>query len=167
MQRYIEVTLTKRGVTARARLLDDLAPLTCQAIWDALPLSSDVFHGKYARNEVYGLFPEFAAVEPGMENPTITPIPGDLMYWNFEKWQLATPSHGYAASDQPHAAANSIDIAYFYERNNLLLNPDIGFVPGNVWGTIVDGLDVLAAASQDLWRNGTQGETLQFSAVTR
>ena len=41
--RYIEVSLVKRGITATAKLLDDRAPITCAAVWDALPLAGDVY----------------------------------------------------------------------------------------------------------------------------
>ena len=34
MDRYIEVTLRKRGVSCIARMLDDLAPKTCEAVWE-------------------------------------------------------------------------------------------------------------------------------------
>jgi hypothetical protein len=27
-------------------MLDDLAPRTCAAVWDSLPLGKDVFHGE-------------------------------------------------------------------------------------------------------------------------
>ena len=141
MARYIDISLDKRGVTCVARLLDDLAPRTCAAVWDALPVGADVYHAKYARNEIYTLVPAFAVPEPGRENPTITPIPGDVVYFSFEQWQLATPSHGYSAAEEPHRAAQIVDLALFYERNNLLLNPDYGFVPANVFATIVRGLD--------------------------
>src|SRR5688572_22419095 len=63
--RYITITLDKRRVSCKARLLDDAAPRTCQALWDALPLSAPVFHGKYARNEIYMLVPAFAEHDPG------------------------------------------------------------------------------------------------------
>ena len=53
MTRYIDISLDKRGVTCVARLLDDLAPRTCDAVWNALPLGSDVYHAKYARKK-YG-----------------------------------------------------------------------------------------------------------------
>ena len=163
MARYVDISLDKRGITATARLLDDLAPRTCEAVWNALPLGSDVYHAKYARNEIYTLVEAFADPEPGRENPTITPIPGDVVYFSFEQWQLATSSHGYSADEQPHRADRIVDLALFYERNNLLLNPDVGWVPGNVFATIVDGLDEIAAASQDLWLNGVQGERLTFA----
>ncbi|MGK2853385.1 MAG: DUF3830 family protein, partial [Microbacteriaceae bacterium] len=81
MSRLITVSLDKRGVTCTARLLDEQAPRTCAAVWDALsdgPLSSQVFHGKYARNEIYTLLPAFSGTDPGKENTTVTPIPGDL-----------------------------------------------------------------------------------------
>ena len=162
MARYIDITLDKRGVTAVARLLDDLAPRTCRTVWDALPLGSDAYHAKYARNEIYTLVEAFGASEPGRENPTITPIPGDVVYFTFEPWQLATPSHGYSPDERPHQADLLVDLAVFYERNNLLLNPDYGFVPGNVFATIVEGLPELAAASQDMWKRGVEGETLSF-----
>jgi len=50
-----------------------------------------------------------------------------------------------------------------YGRNNLLINGDQGWVPGNVFGAVVEGLDEMTAACQDLWMGGVRGETLSFS----
>ncbi|MGI8780913.1 MAG: DUF3830 family protein [Solirubrobacteraceae bacterium] len=165
MARQIEIKLEQRGVRCVARMLDDAAPRTCAAVWDALPLSTQAFHGKYARNEVYQLVPAFADPEPGPENTTITPIPGDVVYWSFTAAELKTPSHGYRADEGPSELERIVDLAYFYERNNLLLNPDSGWVPGNVFASITDGLPELAAASQDLWLRGVEGERLTFSRL--
>lgn len=162
MARQIRISLEKRGVSCVARLLDDLAPRTTQAIWDALPLGGEAFHAKYARNEIYTLVPAFAHPEPGLENPTITPIPGDVVYFSFEPWQLAAPTHGYAGSERPGETERVVDLALFYARNNLLLNPDYGFVPGTVYATIEEGLDAMAAAAHDLWRFGAEGESLTY-----
>ncbi|MCX4908442.1 DUF3830 family protein [Streptomyces sp. NBC_00878] len=163
--RYIDVTLSKRGVHCTAKLLDDRAPITCEAVWNALPLSSDVYHAKYARNEIYALFPAFAPAEPPLENPTVTPIPGDLCYFSFSGTQLGTQAYGYGSGAGVQAGAPVIDLALFYERNNLLLNGDVGWVPGIVWGQVVEGLDAMAEACNDLWRAGALGETLSFSRV--
>ena len=84
MARYLEVCLEKRDVRCVARLLDDKAPRTCEALWNALPLGGQAYHAKYARNEIYALVPSFADPEPGPEHTTITPIPGDLVYFGFE-----------------------------------------------------------------------------------
>ncbi|WP_218220118.1 DUF3830 family protein [Nesterenkonia sp. Act20] len=162
MARYLTVTLEKRGVTARARLLDEEAPRTAEAVWKALPQSGQVFHGKFARNEVYALFPAFAAEEPGPENQTITPIPGDLCYFTFEG-VLENPAYGYEASAGTAENRLLIDLAVFYGRNNLLVNGDVGWVPGNVFATIEEGLAELAAACQDVWMGGARGETLSFA----
>ena len=159
--RYIEVSLVKRGITATAKLLDDRAPITCATVWDALPLAGDVYHAKYARNEIYALFPPFAETEPPLENPTVTPIPGDLCYFSFAGAQLGTTSHGYDREVRPGTTV--VDLALFYERNNLLLNGDVGWVPGIVWGQVVEGLDALAEGCNDLWRAGALGESLRFS----
>jgi hypothetical protein len=163
MDRFITVTLESAGVTCKARLLDEEAPRTSAAFWAALPLSGQVFHGKYARNEIYNLVPAFAEVEPGKENTTVTPIPGDLCYFAFDANDLKTPSHGYESDGGPGALENIIDLALFYGRNNLLLNGDQGWVPGNVFGTVVEGLEEMAAACQEIWMGGARGETLTFA----
>jgi hypothetical protein len=165
MARFVEIHLEKRGASCTARLLDDRAPRTCQAVWDALPQSGDAYHAKYARNEVYTLVPTFADTEPGLENSTITPIPGDLVYFSFAGSELATNSHGYVGGRGPGGAERVVDLAVFYERNNLLLNPDSGWVPGNVFATVVEGLERFAAACQDLWLHGVAGERLSFSRL--
>jgi hypothetical protein len=161
MARYVEIALEKRGVSCVARMLDELAPRTCELVWNALPQTGDAYHGKYARNEIYGLVPALGE-EPGRENTTITPIPGDVAYFSFDSGELATASHGYAAGDNPHQLSRIVDLAVFYERNNLLLNPDYGWVPANIFATIEDGLDRMAAAAQDMWRAGVIGERLTF-----
>ncbi|GGL71212.1 hypothetical protein GCM10010129_13550 [Streptomyces fumigatiscleroticus] len=158
--RYIEVSLAARGVRCTAQLLDDRAPVTCAAVWDALPLGGDVYHAKYARNEIYALFEPFADREPPLENPTVTPVPGDLCYFSFAGTELGTGAYGYDREVRP--GTTLVDLALFYERNNLLLNGDVGWVPGTVWGRVVDGLTEMAAACNDLWRTGAAGETLSF-----
>ncbi len=162
LARFMEITLEKRGVSCVARLLDEQAPKTARAVWDALPQSGDALHAKYARNEIYALVPAFADVEPGRENPTITPIPGDVAYFMFDQWQLNTPSHGYVDGQESLDRPQIVDLALFYERNNLLLNPDYGWVPANIFATITEGLEQLAAASTDMWLKGVENEVLSF-----
>ncbi len=166
--RYLTITLEKRGVTALAVLLDDAAPRTCAAVWEALPQSGQVYHGKYARNEIYHLVPAFASVEPGKENTTVTPIPGDVCYFSFDSDDLGNPAYGYeqeadVRAPEPAGAKAIIDLAVFYGRNNLLINGDQGWVPGNVFATIVEGLDELAQACQSIWMDGARGEKLTFA----
>lgn len=161
--RYVTISLDKRGVSCVAKLLDEHAPRTCAAVWDALPLTGQAYHAKYARNEVYTLLPPFARNSPGRENPTITPIPGDVCYFGFEPWEIGNPAYGYEPGSEAHAEQGATDLAIFYGRNNLLINGDAGWVPGNVFATIVDGLTEMATAAQDLWLRGVEGETMTFA----
>jgi hypothetical protein len=157
MARYIEVSLKKRGVACVARLLDDLAPRTCQAIWDALPQEGDTFHAKYASNEVYTLVPPFPAIPLGLENPTLMPIPGDLLYFLFPPGLVKIPD----VRDQADAAG-VVDLAIFYGRNNFLFNPATGPVPGNHFAVVTENLEEIAKACDNIWREGFLGERLAF-----
>ncbi|MFW6599263.1 DUF3830 family protein [Propionibacteriaceae bacterium Y2011] len=162
MSRFITISLTKRQVSCRARLLDDDAPLTSQAVWDVLPQTGDAVHAKYARNELYALLPRITAA-PRRENPTVTPIPGDVCLFDFEPWEIGNPAYGYEPGSTAYEAAGATDLAIFYGRNNLLINGDMGWVPGNVFGAIEEGLGEMAEACNDVWRNGFAGEQLTFA----
>lgn len=162
MSRNITITLVKRGISCRARLLDDEAPRTSEAVWAALPQEGQVYHGKYARNEIYSLVPAFAEREPGHENTTITPIPRDVCYFSFSTTELGNPGYGYRTGEGGDTGESIVDLAVFYGRNNLLINGDVGWIPGNVFATIEEGFEEFATACQDLWMNGVAGETLRY-----
>ena len=162
MARHMIIKLESRGVSCRARLLQEQAPGTCAAVWDALPVSGGAFHAKFARNEVYTLLPRITAA-PRRENPTVTPIPGDVCLFDFEAWEIGNPAFGYEPGSAAHEAAGATDLAIFYGRNNLLINGDVGWVPGSVFATVEDGLAEMADACNDLWRRGFEGERLTFA----
>ncbi|MBN8904257.1 MAG: DUF3830 family protein, partial [Rhodospirillales bacterium] len=46
------------------------------------PLGGPAQHAKYARNEVYSIVRRFGP-KIGHENTTVTPIPGDVCYFDF------------------------------------------------------------------------------------
>lgn len=165
MARQIRITLERRGVSCVAELLEEAAPRTCAAVWEALPLAAQVYHGKYARNEIYALFEQFAERDPGTENTTVTPFTGDVCWFTFSGDDLGNPAYGYEREGEHRAAPALIDLALFYGRNNLLINGDRGWIPGNVFATVVEGMPEMAAACQDLWMGGARGESLRFERV--
>lgn len=158
----MSITLPLRGVSCVAELLEQDAPRTCEAVWESLPQGDAVQHAKYARNEVYTMVPRFAAEEPGLENPTVTPIPGDVVYFAFDGGML---DRRFKEDKGVDHLPGVIDLAIFYGRNNLLLNGDVGWVPGNVYGGIVEGLDRMAEACHDVWRSGSVGERLVYRRI--
>jgi hypothetical protein len=164
MSKFLRITLERRGVSCVAELLEKQAPRTCAAVWEASaerPLSGPAQHAKYARNEVYTIVPRFGP-RIGHENTTVTPIPGDLCYFDFPGGVLDTSFKEDQGIDQ---AEGGIDLAIFYGRNNLLINGDVGWVPGNVYGTIIEGLDAIAEACHDVWRSGSVGERLTYTRL--
>jgi hypothetical protein len=91
MVRKIEIVLERAGVRAVAEMLVEEAPRTCEAVWNALPQSGSPYHAKWANNEVYFLTPPFATEEPGRENATVFPIPGDLLYIHIPRAAMYRP----------------------------------------------------------------------------
>ncbi|MEU0490840.1 DUF3830 family protein [Nocardiopsis sp. NPDC006139] len=160
----MSITLPLRGVSCVAELLEQDAPRTCEAVWESLPQGDAVQHAKYARNEVYTMVPRFAAAEPGLENPTVTPIPGDVVYFSFDGGML---DRAFKEDKGIGHLPGVIDLALFYGRNNLLLNGDVGWVPGNVFATVVENLPAMAKACDDVWRSGSVGERLVYERLDR
>jgi Protein of unknown function (DUF3830) len=156
--RHIEISLERRKIRCAARLLDDDAPRTCEAVWQSLPQEGQVFHAKYASNEIYTIVPFFGGDKLGNENRTITPIPGDVMYF------FLPPGTRLPADAQKLAQRDRgvIDLAVFYDRNNLLFSPSEGLTPGNVFASIVKGLEDFRTAGHSVWREGAVGELLVF-----
>jgi hypothetical protein len=151
MARCIELALKLKGVRAVATLLEDEAPRTCNAVWEALPIEGDTYHAKWAGRELYTLGPSFP-VSPGEENATITPIPGDVLYFDVSPDTIDLP----VALRRQHPKG-LVDLAVFYGRNNLLLGP-AGFMPGNLFATITEGLAEYAKACNELFREGMANE---------
>ena len=156
MARQFELIFTKRNVRGVATLLEEKAPLTCDAFWNALPLEGDAYHARWAGREVYTLVGPFET-DPGVENATILPIPGDLLYFELNPASIDIPP-------ERRTGARIIDIALFYGRNNFLLGPE-GYAAGNLFATITENLDGLAEACESIWREGFVGERMVMRRV--
>ncbi len=156
MARQIEIIFTKRNVRGVATLLDEEAPRTCDAVWNALPLEGDAYHARWAGREVYTLVPPLES-DPGKENATIMPIGGDLLYFEVDAASIDIPPE--RRTGQPF-----IDIALFYGRNNFLLGP-AGYMPGNLFATVTENLEGLAAACESIWREGFAGERMVIRRI--
>ena len=160
MTRKFEIVLEKHGTRAVAELLDDAAPLTVEAVWNALPHAGETYHAKWANNEVYILVPPFAEQDPGKENATVFPIPGDILYLPVPPGTKVPPHMREQCQE-----TGLIDLAIFYGRESYLLGPE-GHMPGNLFAMITEGLEELAVACQDLWRNGAGDERMIFRRLS-
>jgi len=147
----MELLLLRKRVRAVATLLDDEAPRTCKLVWQALPLEGDTYHAKWAGRELYTLVPPLGP-SPGQENAIIMPIPGDVLYFDVSPDTIDLP-----LALRRRYPKGLVDLAVFYGRNNLLLGP-AGFMPGNLFATITEGLAEYAQACAELFREGMVGE---------
>lgn len=159
MPRKIEISLKKRNVRAVATMLEDVAPHTCDLIWNTLPIDGDVYHAKRANCEIYTLIPPLAT-DPGLEHATIFPIPGDIGYLKLPVGQ-EVPREA-TARQREHGSL--VDLAIFYGRDSYILGPQ-GFTPLNVFATITENLPEFAGACENIWRAGGLGERLIFRAL--
>jgi Protein of unknown function (DUF3830) len=158
MPRRIELSLAGKKVRAVATLLDDEAPRTCKLVWEALPLEGETFHAKWAGRELYTLVPPLGP-SPGQENAIIMPIPGDVLYFDVSPDSIDLP-----LAMRRKYPKGLVDLAVFYGRNSLLLGP-AGFMPGNLFATITDGLAEYARACGELFREGMVDERFVIRRV--
>jgi hypothetical protein len=135
MARFLEIEFVGTGVVGRAELFDDVAPRTCQAVWDALPASGLAVHAMYS-GTVGALLLDDTSVgaDVGEEHATSLLATGDLVFTHYD----ANRRHGH-----PDAVS---EIYWAYDR---YARPTIPgqFIPAvaNVFGRIVGTPDEVAA----------------------
>lgn len=126
MPRRIRFEFFEEEVVAAARLLEQHAPRTCGAIWEALPFEGPARHGIYSGSEVLLFIPP--GVQPPRENAISRVWPGDIGYYSFEE-------RGESGGTHPVA-----EIAWFYGRDARPSMPD-GPVAVNLFARFEDGFE--------------------------
>ena len=91
MSKEIVLTFVDEGVSARAMLLEEAAPRTCQAVWEQLTLAGTAGHGAYS-GTVVAIYLD-PAVVVAEENATTCVQTGDVMFTHYEP----NTRHGYPA----------------------------------------------------------------------
>ncbi len=91
MARFLVFTLD--GVSARARLIEDLAPETCRLVWGQLPASGPCGHAMFGGTScAFALDPAVVAPE---ENAAGLIQKGDVMFIHYS----ARERHGFPAAE--------------------------------------------------------------------
>jgi hypothetical protein len=124
MPRYIDIEFTNERVVARALLLHDQAPKTCETIWSVLPLRGRVTHARYSGTMVAHHFDPTVVIEE--ENATTYIQKGDVIYTHYN----AGVRHGH-----PDALS---EVYWAYDRYARPTIPGVGLPStANVFGTFV------------------------------
>ncbi len=141
MARRIRFTFLQEGVSAIAELLDEKAPKTCSAIWEALPVASESHHAIYSGSEAVLLLPEMVRVEP--ENATVNVTTGDVGY----VWFLPGSSKTVDAEFS--------EICWFY---NWDARPSMweGPTPVSIFARITTGADQFYEVCRRMRREGVK-----------
>ena len=130
--RRLALILPECDVRTEVELLDELAPHSCEHIWNNLPLEIELVHGRFSGPEV---FPRGSGWqwEARAENQTAFPIPGDMMLY------IGPPPR--------------VQFAYFYDRGAI---PTGSTRPeaGNRVGRSINDFNSFA---EQCWRIGYEG----------
>ena len=138
----LRVELPDADVTAEATLYDRAAPRVCAAIYAALstPLETHTSHACFDGHEVFCFLPPFPEPPP-IENRTMRPLPGEVMFFHAAPNQFACMaedrlSGGSGAVHELAFMYGDVDLRHFWEEG----------VHGSLVGRIGSGFAEFAAA---------------------
>jgi uncharacterized protein DUF3830 len=138
----LRIELPDVAVTAEATLYDEAAPRVSAAIYGALaePLETRTSHACFDGHEVFCFLPPFAEPPP-IENRTMRPQPGELMFF------YAAPNEfACMATDRLTGGSSAIhELAFMYGEVDLRHFWEDG-LHGSLVGRITTGLPQFADA---------------------
>jgi hypothetical protein len=138
----LAVELPEMKVEATIRLFAAAAPRITRMIFDALaePLETSTSHACFDGHEVFCFLPPFPKAPP-LENRTMRPSPGDVMFFYAEENEfafLADPRLS-AGSERVHELAfmyGEVDLRHYWEEG----------MHGSLVGRVEHGFEEFAAA---------------------
>lgn len=92
MPRTIILRILPADVTAVAELEEQMAPETCDLIWEKLPVKGQIGHGRYSGPEFFIQPGDWGNVQP--ENQIHLPHPGDVGYFHIKPGLFAVSPEG-------------------------------------------------------------------------
>jgi hypothetical protein len=136
------VELPDAGVNAEVALLHDAAPTVCRAIYESLaePLHTHTAHACFDGHEVFCFLQPFPEPPP-IENRTMRPQPGDVMFFYAAPNQFAC-----MAEDRLNGGSEAVhELAFMYGEVDLRHFWEDG-LHGSLVGRITSGLPEFARA---------------------
>ncbi len=159
------VSLPAFGVAATITLYERQAPAVCRAIYASLarPLETQTAHACFDGHAVYCYLRDFPDPPP-VENSTMYPTPGDVMFYY-------APPHAYAwmSQDQERMVPGGVDAAvhefsFIYGPVNLTHLMGDSFY-GSLIGRVTTGFDELTEAFARTLREGSTPVAICQDAV--
>ncbi len=141
MTRQIRLSFPGPGIDCVATLLDDVAPETCNAVWNTLPVQGDTVHGRWSGPEIFIETPSLPDID--QENGIHKPLPGDLCYW-------MCPAGKYATSPD-----RAVEILLAYDAGVALGGPEGLPVFANRFATLEGDWDAFRYAAKGVRTGGS------------
>jgi hypothetical protein len=144
--RRIRLRFIASAVSATATLIDDAAPATCDALWEALPVTAVSHHAVYSGSEAVLVLPALVRADP--ENATSDVVKGDVGF----TWFDAGSSFGV---DEAFS-----EICWFYDDD---ARPSMheGPVPVSLFARLDPGSEAFCDESRRMRREGVKGMTVE------
>ncbi len=150
--KQIELEFTKFKTAFSINMLWQEAPQTCKAIWDVIsePFRSRARHAIWSGKEIFFYLPQTMPKDLPLENHSIFPEPGDVMFYYMPEKRLKGINR--IKFREP---GDVFELAIFYGDSNLRLTMEMGW-RGSVFGRVrEEQLSQLETACEDLYWNGT------------
>jgi len=135
----LKFTFTEAGAVGYVDLYEKEAPVTCRTLWQALerPVEVPAVHAMFAGPEIMmGLSGPAQTFDPTSlppENQTCFPTAGECLWF-------------YQGANMMKGLPEELwEIGVFYDNGGRIFGP-LGWTPCTIFGRIVEGLDVFAAA---------------------
>ena len=138
----LRVEMPERDVVATVALYTDAAPTVTRLIYESLesPLETETAHACFDGHEVYCFLPPFAELPP-LENRTIRPRPGEVMFFHAGPNAFVSTSDDRLSGGSPSV----FELAFMYGEVDLRHYWEEGF-HGSLVGRVEEGAEAFAAA---------------------
>jgi hypothetical protein len=118
----LKVEVPEAGIEAIVSLHNQFAPTVCSAVFEsiAVPLETPAIHACFGGHQVHCFLPGFSEAPP-VENSTLRPVPGDVMFfyaarnayaWMHEERPLLGPGSPGAAVCQLAFVYGTVDLQH-------------------------------------------------------
>ena len=149
----LRVELPDARVTGTVELYSRVAPAVCKAVFDsvAVPLETQTRHACFDGHEVFCFLPAFPDTPP-LENRTMRPQPGEVMFFHARKNDFAflQQDRMSPSPEEMHELAfmyGEVDLRHFWEEG----------LHGSLIGKFSEGLtDFAEACARTLAEGGTR-----------
>ncbi len=157
----LTLELPEAAVAASLTLYHERAPRVCQAVWDALevPLETRTSHACFDGHEIFCFLPSMVVVPP-IENRTMRPRPGEVMFFHAAKNDFAVLDSDRLAP----GAGPMYELAFMYGEVDLRHLWEEG-LHGSLIGRISTNFEQFAAAAARTLNSGATALRISRAAA--